>query len=442
MKSINSIELKALSNELLSLKGAELQKITGSLSCLCLHFWKKGPFYLVLSLRDKTPLLILSSDKSFLKAYLNTRIEEKPLILFLKAHFLKESITDIRVCKDHARVLELTFSSLSKCVDSTEKEPNNKLLQVRLFSGGGNLGAFNGDKKVFLRKPQKLLKEEALNHTDDVIRSPQVIFDEGSFLVLEKLEAKILDQNAKKDKNSLAQKKIKKALSLIDDSVYMDFAKFLESITEEQCITTTLAKRSEDVFKGLYRPKLTHRENIEWAYAQVKVASAKRQRLTERLNTLELQEKDKVDSLGNTKSNLVKASSAKKNIQLKKTHFYRFNSEIVFRCGKNADENLTLLRSAKPWHMWMHLSDYSSGHLIVERPKNLNLTMSVLEKAAYFLFLKGAPKKLIQSTGQSFVVVFTECRFVKTQKGKKGLVTFTKQQSLSLKWESEFMHIF
>gem|GEM_PF-2189830 len=442
MKSINSIELKALSNQLLSLKGAELQKITGDLSFLCLHFWKKGPFYLILSLIDKTPTFVLSSDRALLRDPLNRRIEEKPLVLFLKAHFLKESIKGIRVCEDHARVLEFTFNSQSDGVGASEKEQREKVLQIRLFSGGGNLGAFNGEKKVFLRKPQKLLKEEALNHTDDVVRSPQVIFDEGYSRIIEKLKAKNLVQSAKKDKNNLAQDKIKKALSLLDDNVYMDFAKSLESMTEDSFTKDVLAKESGNVFKDLYRSRLTYRENIEWAYAQVKVSSVKKQRLTDRLNALRVQEKDTNNLLSDKKSTLVKTSTAKKNTQLKKVHFHRFNSEIVFRCGKNADENLILLRSAKPWHMWMHLSDYSSGHLIIERPKNLKIKSSTLEKAAYFLFLKGAPKKLLQSTGQSFVVVFTECRYVKTQKGKKGLVTFTKQQSLSLNWESEFMHIF
>jgi hypothetical protein len=408
VQAINHLELKSVVDFLESLKGSELQKVSGPLEALCFHFWAHGPRFLVLSCLKQKPSLFYFEDKAMLDSSLRTVSPQRPMILFLKAHFLGQFVKEVKIHNDHPRVFEIHFENAS-------------ILECRLFSGGGNLGAFKDGKQVFLRKPQKLRGESESDYSPDLIRSPQVIFEQG----IESLRLSKAKESSKKlddeDKIAKAKAKIKQALKELENKSFQRLALALESNQ----------KLSPDL-KKLYKENLSKRENIERAYEKTKISEVKKKRLLERLASLEknLKKETKV-AVKKTKTN-----------QLNVGAFFQLNDKVVLRCGRNAKENLELLRKAKPWHIWMHLSDYPSGHLIVDLPKDYSLEGKDLEKCAHFLFLKGAPKKLLKSPTQKYEVMFTECRFVKAQKKNKGLVTTQKHSSMTMIWQSEFMHIF
>ncbi len=50
--------------------------------------------------------------------------------------------------------------------------------------------------------------------------------------------------------------------------------------------------------------------------------------------------------------------------------------------GKNAGENLKLLRQAKSWDLWIHLKDYPSAYAILQKPKDKNVSDQVLIQAS------------------------------------------------------------
>ena len=408
MKSINYIELQNIVDFLKGLEGAEFQKISGPLNSLCFQFWDRGPKILVLSCLTQKPFVVYTNNKKELGDSVKVRTEEKPISLFIKAHFIGQLVSNIKLHKQHARVFEMHFK-------------NEAMMEFRLFSGGGNLSAHHNGKSVFLRKPQELRSEDNSIYEPDLVRSPQVIFEQGlEFLLTPKKSLKKPSSSFYEAKLNKAKEKIRKAIKDLEEGRFQKLAKALE-IDEEL--------RPE--LKDLYKKNLSKRENIEWAYKQSKVSEQKKQRLEERLEYLtNLEAKEKTRDLK------PKKNQSSKGVQ------HQLNEKIVIRCGRNAKENLDLLRRAKPWHLWMHLTDYPSGHLIIDLPKGEKLSLKELEKCAHFLFLRGAPKKLLNTPSQRYAVMYTECRFVRAQKKNKGLVTTQNHQSLILTWNSKYLHSF
>ena len=232
-----------------------------------------------------------------------------------------------------------------------------------------------------------------------------------------------------KEKILRAKEKIKTAIENLEQGRFQQLARALES---NEVLSVEL--------KSLYKENLSKRENIQWAYKQSKVSEQKKKRLIERLDSLSSELSSEMNKT-NKEPKEQKAKKAKKERPFKGVK-HHLKENLILRCGRNAKENLDLLRHARPWHLWMHLSDYPSGHLIVERPKGYELNPTELEKCAHFLFLKGAPKKLLNTPTQRYAVMFTECRYVNAQKKSKGLVTTQKHQIRVFTWESKFMHLF
>jgi len=410
VKSINHIELSSLVDHLSELKGSEIQKVTGSLKKIHLHFWNKGPQILVFCPLAQKPYLVYSKNKQDFDALIKKRMEDKPLFIFLKSHIFGQFVSEVKVNSINKRVFEIHFE-------------NGAHLEFRVFSGGGNLGAFNQKKKVYLRKPQELIEDSGEGYKPEYLRTPQVLFDEGLEELLS-MDTSKKKESQKEDKALKARKKIEKAIEDIEAGEFLKLAKTLEEGTE-----------LNDNLKKLYKENLSKRENIERAYSQIKVSEQKKQRLFLRLKELDKDLSLKNKKASNQSSNVKKTS---KSIGV----LFKLSDKITLRCGRNAKENLELLRQSKSWHIWMHMSDYPSGHLIIDLPKNYKLKASELEKCAYFLFLRGAPKKLLNSPTQKFEIMFTECRYVRAQKKNKGLVTTQSHKSLTFTWKSEYVHMF
>ena len=405
MKPFNTDELDLYVNFLEVLEGAEFQKLSGLEENLCLHFWKEGPLLLYVDVFSNVPKLWLSEDK---RALNNSRLN-KPIELFLKAHFSQSEVQNVIRVKENGRVVKINFEEQS-------------FFEIRLFPGGANFSATRDGKSVYLKKPKDLSASETEDYKPDEVRSPLVIQDEAERHFKKSFSFKKDSKAAESKKNNSALEKIDQALLKLHQDEALKFAQALES-------NQTLL----DSQKKLFDPKKSVRENILWGYSEHKKKASKIQRLEKR--------KQEILSSGVNKKVSSSANKAKKNDSVK-TPFYSLNKKVVLRCGRSAKENLMLLRNSKPWHLWMHLRDYPSGHLLVDMPKGYVLTQKEHAVAASFLFTNGAPKKLLSSPSVKYEVIFTERRYVRTVKGAPGKVLLDTFESQVFEWNSEQMHIF
>lgn len=401
MKPLNTIELDGLIDSLSFMVGAEAQDIFGSEDVLTIKLWSGYLLGLTFSLKGNAPFFLSSKNKIELDPEHLKKPAKKPIFVFYKSHFKGKKLIRIERCVEYGRLLRFHFGE-------------NRFIELRLFPGGVNFGLVAEGKKVFVKKPLPLV-EVSDDYTPDMVRSPAVIFEEAlDFLKPSEKEMKAVpDSLEKKEK---ARTKILEGLDFLKKDKYKILAELLEKnlpLTEE--------------LKEVYKDKLSLRENIEWAYEQQKQKKLKIERLEERLKELDAFFK---------KQNSVNGGGASKSVDLKATRHLQVSETLRAFCGKTAQENLDLLRKAKSWHIWMHLKDYPSGHLILASPKNYVATEEELKKCALFLFKVAAPKKLHVAEEVSFEIIFTQTKFVKPIKGaKSGLAQPSRTESRVYLWK-------
>ena len=411
MRPLNTLEIDALISQSSSLIGAEAQDICGDLDCMVLKFWSDGLRYLVLQVKSESPLFLQIQEKSDLNSRILRKPDQKPFFLFYKTHFKTARLEKIVRVEEYGRLVEFKFK------DESEEE---LVLEFRMFPRGVNLVLKKGEKKVYLKKPLDLVELDE-DYKPDSVRSPEIIkaeWVEKQYLSNEvKITSKSTDE-LQRVKQEKAMKKILEALSFLKTSPHKRFAELLQ---ENKDLPVDL--------KSLYRDNLSRIENIEWAFSQHKDNELKIERLKERIDQLSEASKAKP-------RNLQKAAHNKKEtVGLKAARHLTISKDVRAFCGRTASENLDLLRKSKSWHLWMHLKDYPSGHLILTFPKNHTVSEQELQKSALFLFKVAAPKKLHASQKVNFEVIFTETKFVKPIKGaKKGLVQPTRTTSRIYLW--------
>lgn len=99
--------------------------------------------------------------------------------------------------------------------------------------------------------------------------------------------------------------------------------------------------------------------------------------------------------------------------------------------GKTAKDNLALLRQAQPTDLWLHLKDEPSAHVIIVKPKNLEVPQNLIQKASEWLIAEMFSKKKDRFGGR-FQVIAVECRHVRPIKGDKhGRVTYHNARTYS-----------
>ncbi len=401
MKVLNTTELDYLIDSVSFLKGAEFQTVLGLRDIIVLKFWDRGVIWLLFNLSLNTPFFLAFKKETPLNTILLNKAKKRPLNLFLHTHFKGSSLTNIQRIKEYGRLIRFYFNN------STEF-----YIEFRAYPGGLNLTAVKKGKQVYWAKPL-LLSKLSENYFPKAIRSPDVIIKQGlDFLRVKNDDVQIERQI---DKIATAKMKIKEGLKFLRSDGYKRFSEFLVNET----------KLVRDL-EGLYKKKLSLRENIEWGYKQQKLKDVKIKRLEKRL--IELAQK----------------TSVKKNLKILKSktdkarvlRFLEISKEIRAFCGKSAKENMELLRKAKSWYIWMHLKDYPSGHLILDIPKNYKISEKDLKQCGLFLFKTAAPKKLHSVNRVKFEVIFTEVKFVKSVKSaKNGLVQPSRIKTRLYEWE-------
>lgn len=385
MKALNFAEVQLIANELKKFVGARFQNIftTEKTIAFELYFDNQTTWWMF-SMDAMRPLIIKSEPSG--------KSKTTPLGLFFKAHVAGKRLRDVLYDPRTARVIKLNLGT-------PEEEVG---LEARLFPHGQNLILSAGGKKISWEKI-KDLKGDDPDYVPDSTRS----WDE---ITAEFLQIK----TPKRDEFSIENEILKReaAISKIKENLSENlWKKTGEWLKLNQTLDVPV------VFVPYTNSKLKLSRNIEICFEKAKQFDKKQAGSLERLNTLEKE----IESLrtGTFKFAAKKVATAGKTHRGLKIDLL----SAVAYMGKSAKDNIDLLRQSKPWHYWVHLTDYPGAHGFIQRNKNQNIPLEDIKKVASKL----AERSKI-GVGEIFDVAVAECRFVKPIRGDKlGRVTFSNE---------------
>lgn len=369
---------------------------------------------------------------------------KRPLSNFTNMHFKGAIFSKCEWQMSFGQVIKLYFD---------EKENIPREFEVRLFSNGPNFIAKAVKKQVSLHK---VLELKALNLVP--------------LLSLEEL-LKIPDE--KRDVLSLLEKESNKKSSspvatpeeMINDKILklQKRKTHLENDTkvkrdENWQMLGELLKTQQNIellpenFKLLLPKKISFSEAIQYAFAKAKQQKQKIDKAQEQLLKIQNELDDLVeqkrnfsrDSNGQFKKKLLQSFSQIESFKKTEQKFLEKNNlnvrslklrdDIVLYVGKSAQDNAQLVKKSQAHDLWFHLRDYPSAHAVLRRNKNAEITPQELEAAALFLLQKNFGSKYKDKLGESFEVIYCECRFLKLSKSLGlGQVRFHNEKSMRVK---------
>lgn len=427
MKPLKPGEIHLLAQTLHHLEGARLQGVFTSKKDVILEFWLKGNLYFIWY-EDSTlrPFLSFWPDQLPLKI----KKSQVPLGLFLKAHFVGKHLKAVSFQVEYGRVLKLYF----------EEE---FFIEFRLFPHGQNVIAATGEKTVSLHKPKVLhavsspaqdtSENEALRSVEEFSLEWLQFHRRSSGPTKSSPEVKAEDP----DKKNLEKKKkkLKKAI----DQVAAELERKASSLWRE--VGEWL--QTHNGFEGLpedYVPFVDKRRSVHWnvdhVFQKAKDSKKKMAGTEERLRLL----KEELRNLEKEGVKALKSSSPSKAVERAspqspvKARTFQMAPDLRAMAGKSAQDNMNLLRQAKPWDLWFHLKDWPSSHMIVFRPKKRELTPKEEHQVIQWFFRQNFGQKWEQEKGNKHEVIIAECRFVKPIKGdRSGRVHYHNERSLRVK---------
>lgn len=107
---------------------------------------------------------------------------------------------------------------------------------------------------------------------------------------------------------------------------------------------------------------------------------------------------------------------------------------LTIYIGKNAKENLAILRKAQPFDYWLHVKDQPGAHGIIRRTRTRVVSDAELVKAATALLENSLKRRAIELKGEVFDVLIVECRFVRPIKGDRlGRVHYSNDRVIRVR---------
>ncbi|HAG92228.1 MAG TPA: hypothetical protein DCL41_10160 [Bdellovibrionales bacterium] len=425
MRTLRPGEIQLLQETLLHLKGGRLQNVLTRLQDVVFEFYfHRNLYYLWFDDNKLRPVLSFWTERP----HLTLRKKTSPILLFLKAHFLGETLVDVQFDPKMGRKILLKFS-------------NHKSLEFRIFPHGQNLIAKTQENSLSLHKVKELQAMESIPSEDEDLRSVEAFSLE--WLVSRKpLKLAGKKQNLGESSNapkSSAQKTFEKKQKSLKRAI--------EKVSQE------LEKKESDPW-GEVAQWLKSHSNWESLPKEFEVFVDKRKSVHKNMDLLFAKSKDTKRKLEGTKSRL---ESLKKNLKTLEEKGYaslekktaqgsqksldrplrgdvkartlKLTPEIKVVCGRSAKDNLSLLRQAKAWDLWFHLKDQPSSHAIAFLPKSKSLTPAQIEKVIQWFFKETFGAKFKNEIGLKHTVLIAECRFVKPIRGDRiGRVQYRNEK--------------
>lgn len=416
MKAWTVSELDNVVNSLKPLLGGRLQELRSSGTDFALGFYGEGRLlWLWIDFNPIVPVLLPWADLP-----LSVPQGKSPVQLFLRAHFMGQTLLTIERPEDTGRVVRLVFS-------------HDRWLEVRLFPRGENLIASAEGKSVSFDKVRDL-KTLAERAPEGTIRDLDQLRDEwlarrstarGARLKTASDPLKKLENQIAKKQSAL--KKVEEELERKGDLPWREIGLWLK---REQRLDVPDA----------WIPFVDKRRKLSWNIEQCfqkardnerKFLGTERRRDALRVEIQKLMEQ-KVSGVKDTDASqpLLKPLT-KGDVEARSL---RLGDDLVAYAGKNAADNLKLLRKARPWDFWFHLQDRPGAHGILFRNKTTKVSDSALKEVVAWFVKTQFGSKWESHSGEKVGVLMAECRHVRPIKGDRlGRVHYAHERILIYK---------
>lgn len=412
MKQLHSLEIQNIVSELQSLLDSKVQNVFISERGLGLELFKASTIsYLWFELDPRNPFIL-----SFEKLPPAIKLKKTaPMLLFLKAHLIGKRLSDLRHVKELGRVVEFEFGY-----------DNPLKLEIRLFPHGVNAIAHFEKKKISFDKVKEIksgggdMGYESSGRSLSEISQNWLEFKKSSNVV--KKDPEVLKEKEIQKKEKALEKTKEHLLELQNDK----WAKLGEWLKKNQ--TLKVPKEFVD-YVDLQK---SFSQNIQIAFEKAKKNQEKISGTLERIGIIqnEIQSLKSANASSFNKPNQAPAKSSKSDNW--KGYRLTLNPKVEVFVGKNAQENLSILRFAQSWDYWMHIKDYPGAHGIIRRPRNYEVTDEELKTVARFIASKSRKSAHFLGPGDVFEVLIAECRYVRPIKGDKlGRVNYSNERVLS-----------
>lgn len=399
MKPLRHSEVKKLCETFQVLLDSKIQNCHVFKSGFVLECFKQGQtLFWLFDLKPNSPFCSI-----FEKCPVSLLKSKKPLSLFLNAHAKNKRISKIEYDESLGRgfLFEVGYEDVVKA-------------EVRLFPHGQNLIINFQNKKISAFPVKEIKKNQDLS----VDIEPRPIEDLLQEWKSQFQKAKVeINVDALIERKKRAIQKTEEALQLMQNQEWIDVGHWIQHNQSLQVpekykdyvdSSISIARNLDKIFTKA--KELKH--NIEQAYL----------RLSHLKSELELLEKGEIPE-------------QKKTAQVQKGQkSFSISDQIELFIGKNASDNLLLLRESQPWHLWLHLKDYPGAHGILRFSKGIQLKPQEIELAAQKVAERSQKSHHHIQAGDVFDVLVVEKRFVKPIKGDKlGRVRYSNEQVYSVK---------
>lgn len=414
MNQLHSLEIKNIVSEMQSLLDSKVQNVFISDRGLGLELFKTSKIiYLWFELEPTNPFIL-----SFEKLPQAIKLKKTaPMLLFLRAHIDGKRLSEVRHVEELGRVVEFEFGY-----------DNPLKLEIRLFPHGANAIAHFEKKKISFDK----IKEIKSGGGDMGHESPGRSLSTVSQLWL---DSKKSSNVSKKDPELLKEKEIqKKEKALVKTQEHLlelqndKWAKLGEWLKENQTL------KAPKEFSEYIDLKKSFSQNIQIAFEKAKKNQEKISGTLERIKIIQ----NEISNLKNANPSSFD-KQAKAPIKSNKSDNWKgyrlsLNPKVEVFVGKNAQENLSILRFAQSWDYWMHIKDYPGAHGIIRRPRNYEVTDEELKTVARFIASKSRKSAHFLGPEDVFEVLIAECRYVRPIKGDKlGRVNYSNERVLNVR---------
>lgn len=389
---------------------------------LLLIFYANKSLVLRLSLRTPPVFFIETADFK-----LDRNSQKVPLSLFLNKHFLRKKVIDVKYLEEWGRKFEIHLEDEIK---------NSCIIEVILVPGFQNVALFTKDegksKKIYWNKPRELGGLSFENNADvSGFRSLEAVREEW-YEERSTNHKKMSAVSEEPDWQREIHKKIKKKTDAI--------GKIKQQSVENEATVTRLYEIGEllkyqalETLDEVHQNWLARQQfkdvDRDSIFKKAKTLASKKEGMADRIDVLSAEINILTESLHQApplpKHKISLVSKADVN-----TRKLAVSPTLNIYMGKNAKDNVQLLKSSQPWELWFHLKDYPSAYAITRKNKATAVSHAELVKMATW-FAKECFKNNKEKAPQYIEVIYTECRFVKLLKGDKlGRVTHTNIKTL------------
>lgn len=451
-KSMTVSEVSEVACELQTWIGSQLQEVVidgikgeDPRSMRLGFFWTGGIRWIVFDYRIQAPLLLLfdGMDGVPMTPPKTAGKIRRPIELFLRSKHIGRRLREIRLRVDDGRALDLVFDPNT---DGSEVS-----IELKVYPHGRNAKAISGAQSITEFKPLtgspnvapvKSRSFEQLNHPDRArselalewlkfVKPDGVKRAAGTEASAATLKSPI-DKTLEKKRKAL--EKVESEIKSKEESPARTIG---EWIKENQSLEVPREWPNE--WREQVDLKRSMAVNIERLFTNAKSQTRKlvgtRERAAELAREIavlekkrakgELREENRTASGGEAKDLFVAASAKGRKFQLA--------DDLIVYLGKNAVENLAILRKAQPFDYWLHLRDRPGAHAILRRTRGRNVTDAEFIKAGTYVAEQTLKRRAIELRGESFDLLIVECRFVRPIKGDRvGRVNYTHDRVLRL----------